>query len=68
MKEAYTPPKLEVTIFAPAERLMTLESLDGFEALNPDADVFNLRNLTNLSRSAGEPTISNEGDIFLPFW
>lgn len=59
MKEIYNSPKLDIVIFAPVERLST-------ELLPPFS--FDLNRLTQLSNSAGNPTISREGDIFLPIW
>lgn len=68
MKQPYIPPKLDVVIFSPVERLMASDIYDELESLDPNSNVFDLRNLANLSRSAGNPTVSNDGDIFLPFW
>lgn len=68
MKQPYIPPKLDVVIFAPIERLMTSDIYDELESLDSQFNVFDLERLTNLSGGAGNPTISNEGDIFLPFW
>ena len=68
MKQPYIPPKLDVVIFAPVERLMTSDLYDDLESLDEQFNVFDLKRLTNLSRSAGNSTISEDGDIFLPFW
>ena len=57
MKIKYDAPSLDIVIFAPVEKLSV-----GVE----DPFQFDLRRLTELSRSAGDSTISEEGDIFLP--
>lgn len=58
MKQQYNPPELEIVIFSPVERLS-----DDAETVDID-----LKKLTDLSRAAGDPTLSMEGDIFLPLW
>lgn len=62
MKQPYNPPRLEVVIFAPWERLAQNEE----EATLLDMD---LEKLTEISRASGsKPAVSLEGDIFIPFW
>lgn len=68
MKQPYIPPRLDVVIFAPVERLMASDLYDDLESLDEQFNVFDLKKLTDLSGSAGSPTVSNDGDIFLPFW
>ena len=68
MKQSYIPPKLDVVIFAPVERLMTSDIYDDLESLDEQFNVFDLKRLTNLSRSAGNSALSDDEDIFLPFW
>lgn len=68
MKQPYIPPKLDVVIFAPVEGLMASDIYEKLESLDSESNVFNLEKLTNLSRGAGNPTISNDDDIFLPFF
>lgn len=61
MKELYIAPVLEITVFLPVERLAS-ELEEPYQ--------LDIRRLTDLAmiRSAGDSTISQEGDIFLPLW
>ena len=60
MKQSYNPPRLEIVIFVPLEQL----AWDEEEATLLDMD---LEKLTNLSPARAKPTVSMEGDIFIPF-
>ena len=61
MKQSYMPPSLEITLFAPIEQLALADE---------DEIIFNMdiTELKDLSAASGKPTVSVEGDIFLPFW